>query len=78
MHMDRARIDAPSGRRDQARERLHPIFAADRNHLEALLYTSVSKRSRSTKLLRITVGRGLAVQDSPAVRLALAELTQQE
>jgi hypothetical protein len=48
------------------------------NHFEALLYTFVSKRSCSTKLLRITVGRGLAIQDSPAVRLALAELPQQE
>ena len=59
--MDRARIDALSGRWDQARDRLRPILAADRNavavylgnpnahNLSNLLYGKVLLRALGTR-----------------------------
>jgi GWxTD domain-containing protein len=73
--VDRARIDALSGRWDQARERLRPILAADPNQFDALcVYAYVEAKLQDYEVAADYYRRALAVQDSPAVRLALAQL----
>jgi hypothetical protein len=73
--VDRARIDALSGRWDQARERLRPILASDPNQFDALcVYAYVEAKLQDYEVAADYYRRALAVQDSPAVRLALAQL----
>jgi hypothetical protein len=73
--VDRARIDALSGRWDQARDRLRPILAADPNQFDALcVYAYVEAKLQDYEVAADYYRRALAVQDSPAVRLALAQL----
>jgi GWxTD domain-containing protein len=76
--VDRARIDAFSGRWDQARERLRPILAADPNHFDALcVYAYVEAKLQDYEVAADYYRRALAIQDSPAVRLALSALSKQ-
>jgi tetratricopeptide (TPR) repeat protein len=76
--VDRARIDALSGRWDQARERLRPILAADPKHFDALcVFAYVEAKLQDYEVAADYYRRALAVQDSPAVRLALAALPKQ-
>jgi GWxTD domain-containing protein len=73
--VDRARIDALSGRWDQARDRLRPILAADPNQFDALcVFAYVEAKLQDYEVAADYYRRALAVQDSPAVRLALAQL----
>jgi GWxTD domain-containing protein len=73
--VDRARIDALSGRWDQARDRLRPILAADPNQFDALcVYAYVEAQLQDYEVAADYYRRALAVRDSPAVRLALAQL----
>jgi GWxTD domain-containing protein len=69
--VDRARIDALSGRWDQARDRLRPILAADPNQF---VYAYVEAQLQDYEVAADYYRRALAVRDSPAVRLALAQL----
>jgi GWxTD domain-containing protein len=73
--VDRARIDALSGRWDQARDRLRPILAADPNQFDALcVFAYVEAKLQDYEVAADYYRRALAIQDSPAVRLALAQL----
>ena len=73
--VDRARIDALSDRWDQARDRLRPILAADPNQFDALCVIAyVEAKLQDYEVAADYYRRALAVQDSPAVRLALAQL----
>jgi GWxTD domain-containing protein len=73
--VDRARIDALSGRWDQARDRLRPILAADPNQFDALcVFAYVEAKLQDYEVAADYYRRALAVQDSPAVRLALSQL----
>jgi GWxTD domain-containing protein len=73
--VDGARIDALSGRWDQARDRLRPILAADPNHFDALcVFAYVEAKLQDYEVAADYYRRALAVQDSPAVRLALSAL----
>ena len=73
--VDRARIDAFAGRWDQARERLRPILAAEPNEFDALcVYAYVEAKLQDYGVAADYYRRALAVQDSPAVRLALSTL----
>ena len=76
--MDRARIDAFSGRWDQARERLRPMLAADPNQFDALcVYAYVEVKRQDYEVAADYYRRALAGQDSPAGRLALSQLPNQ-
>ncbi len=76
--VDRARIDAFSGRWDQARERLRRILKADPNQFDALcVYAYVEAKLQDYEVAADYYRRALAVQDSPAVRLALSQLPKQ-
>jgi Tfp pilus assembly protein PilF len=76
--VDRARIDALSGRWDQARDRLRPLLAADPNYFDALcIYAYVEAKLQDYEVAAGYYRRALAVQESPAVRLALAALPKQ-
>jgi GWxTD domain-containing protein len=76
--VDRARIDAFTGRWDQARERLRPILAADPHQFDALcVYAYVEAKLQDYEVAADYYRRALAVQDSPAVRLALSQLPKQ-
>jgi GWxTD domain-containing protein len=76
--VDRARIDAFSGRWDQARERLRPILAADPHQFDALcVYAYIEAKLQDYEVAADYYRRALAVQDSPAVRLALSQLPKQ-
>lgn len=76
--VDRARIDAFSGRWDQARERLRPILAADPNQFDALCVCAyVEAKLQDYEVAADYYRRALAVQDSRAVRLALSGLPKQ-
>ncbi len=76
--VDLARIDAFSGRWDQARERLRPILAADPNQFEALcVYAYVEAKLQDYAVAADLYRRALTVQDSPAIRLALSGLPKQ-
>jgi GWxTD domain-containing protein len=76
--VDRARIDALSGHWDQARERLRPILVADPNHFDALcVFAYVEAKLQDYEVAADYYRRALAVQDSPAVRLALSALPKQ-
>ena len=73
--VDRARIDALSGRWDQARDRLRPILAADPNQFEALcVFAYIEAKLQDYEVAADYYRRALAVQESPAVRLALTQL----
>lgn len=76
--VDRARVDAFSGRWDQARDRLRPILAADPKQFDALcVYAYVEAKLQDYEVAADYYRRALAVQDSPAVRLALSALPKQ-
>jgi GWxTD domain-containing protein len=75
--VDLARIDALTNHWDQARERLRPILAADPHNFDALcVYAYVETSLQDYAVAADYYRRALAVQDSPAIRLALAQLPQ--
>ena len=78
VQVDRARIDALSGRWDQARELLRPILAADPKQFDALcVFAYIEAKLQDYEVAADYYRRALAVQDSPAVRLALSALPKQ-
>ncbi|HEX4134098.1 MAG TPA: GWxTD domain-containing protein [Bryobacteraceae bacterium] len=75
--IEMARIDALTGNPDVARERLKEILARNPNHFEALsVYAYVETRLQDYVAAAELYRRALAIQDSPALRLALAGLPQ--
>jgi GWxTD domain-containing protein len=74
-----ARVDALTGSLDAARERVRNVLARNPNSFEALsvfayVETSLQDYSVAAELYR----RALAIQESPTLRSALAELSRRE
>ena len=75
--IEMARVDAFSGRYDEARARLRPILAAQPGDFDALsVYAYVEAQLQDFEVAADFYRRALAVQDSPAIRLALEKLAQ--
>ena len=73
--VDLARIDALTNHWDQARDRLRPLLAAEPDNFDALcVYAYVETSLQDYAVAAEYYRRALAVQDSPAVRVALAQL----
>jgi GWxTD domain-containing protein len=76
--IEMARIDALTGNVDAARERVKEILGRNPNHFEALsVYAYVETQLQDYPAAAELYRRALAVQDSPALRLALARLPDQ-
>jgi len=72
-----ARVDALQGRYDAARDRLRPLLAAQPNYFDALsVLAYVEAQLQDYPVAAELYKRALAVQDSPAIRLALSKLPQ--
>ena len=75
--IEMARVDATAGRYDQARERLRAMLAAQPNDFDALsVLAYVEAMLQDYQVAAELYRRALAVQDSPAIRLALSKLPQ--
>jgi len=75
--IDLARIDALAGRWDDARNRVKAILAEDPKNFEALcVYAFVEAGLQDYTVATELYQRALAIEDSPAVRLALAKIPQ--
>jgi GWxTD domain-containing protein len=73
-----ARLDAISGNLDAARERVRGILAAHPDDFEALaVFAYIETRFQDYPVARELYRRALAVQDSAALRMALAKLPTQ-
>jgi GWxTD domain-containing protein len=76
--VDLARADALTGNLDAARDRVSKILAAQPNHFEALsVLAYIEARLQDYTVAADLYRRALAVQDSPALRVALAKLPTQ-
>ena len=76
--IEMARLDATAGRYDQARDRLRGMLAAQPNNFDALsVLAYVEAMLQDYPVAAELYRRALAVQDSPAIRLALSKLPQQ-
>jgi Tfp pilus assembly protein PilF len=76
--IDLARIDALAGRWDDARNRVKAVLAEEPKNFEALcVYAFIEAGLQDYSVAAELYQRALAVQDSPAVRLALTKLPQQ-
>jgi hypothetical protein len=72
-----ARVDALQGRYDEARDRLRPVLAAQPKYFDALsVLAYVEAQLQDYPVAAELYKRALAVQDSPAIRLALSKLPQ--
>jgi Tfp pilus assembly protein PilF len=72
-----ARVDALQGHDDEARDRLRPVLAAQPNYFDALsVLAYVEAQLQDYPVAAELYKRALAVQDSPAIRLALSKLPQ--
>ena len=72
-----ARVDAYAGRYDQARERLRGVLRTQPNDFDALsVLAYVEVMLQDYPVAAELYRRALAVQDSPALRLALSKLPQ--
>jgi GWxTD domain-containing protein len=76
-NIEMARLDAAAGRYDDSRNRLRRILASQPNDFDALsvlafVEASLQDYPVAAELYR----RALAIQDSPAIRLALSKLPQ--
>ena len=70
-----ARLDAMSGSLDAARDRVRGILAAHPNDFEALaVFAYIETKFQDYPVAAELYRRALAVQDSPALRMALAKL----
>jgi GWxTD domain-containing protein len=73
--VDLARIDAMSGRWDEARARLKPLLSADPNRFDALcVFAYVEAQLQDYEVAAEYYRRALSIHDSPALRIALAQL----
>ncbi len=73
-----ARADALDGQFDASRDRLRKVLAIEPNNFEALsVYAFVEARLQDFPVAAQLYHRALAIQDSPALRLALAKLPEQ-
>jgi Tfp pilus assembly protein PilF len=71
-----ARLDAMTGHLDAARERVRVVLAAHPRNFEALsVYAYIETRFQDYEVAAELYRRALAVQDSAALRLALAKLS---
>jgi GWxTD domain-containing protein len=76
--IDLARIDTLAGNFDEARRRVQTILAADPTSFDALcVYAAVEVGFDDYRAAAQLYQRALAVEDSPAVRLALSRLPKQ-
>jgi GWxTD domain-containing protein len=76
--IEMARIDALTGNVDAARVRVKEILGRNPNHFEALsVYAYVEAQLQDYSAAAELYRRALAVQDSPALRLALTRLPKQ-
>jgi GWxTD domain-containing protein len=72
-----ARVDALQGHYDEARDRLQRVLAAQPNYFDALsVLAYVEAQLQDYAVAAGLYKRALAVQDSPALRLALSKLPQ--
>jgi tetratricopeptide (TPR) repeat protein len=72
-----ARVDALQGHYDQARDRLQHVLATQPNYFDALsVLAYVEAQLQDYPVAADLYKRALAVQDSPALRLALSKLPQ--
>jgi len=72
-----ARVDALQGHYDEARDRLRQVLAAQPNNFDALsVLAYVEAQLQDYPVAAELYKRALAVQDSPAIRLALSNLPQ--
>ena len=70
-----ARVDALEGNLDAARDRIRNVIASNPNDFEALsVYAYIETRFQDYAVAAQLYRRALEVQDSPAVRAALANL----
>jgi predicted Zn-dependent protease len=73
-----SRLDALGGNYDDAREKLRPIVTEQPNNFEALSTLAyVEAKLQDFPLAATLYRRALAIQDSPVLRLALAQLPSQ-
>ena len=76
-NIEMARLEASTGHYDEARNRLNPILAAQPNDFEAIsVLAYVEAKLQDYPVARELYRRALAIQDSPAIRLALSSLPQ--
>jgi GWxTD domain-containing protein len=76
--LEMARIDALTGNVDAAREQVKQILRRNPNHFEALsVYAYVETQLQDYTAAADLYRRALAIQDSPALRVALARLPKQ-
>ena len=72
-----ARVDALRGQYDEARNRLRQVLSAQPNYFDALsVLAYVEAQLQDYPVAVDLYKRALAVQDSPAIRLALSKLPQ--
>jgi tetratricopeptide (TPR) repeat protein len=70
-----ARLDLAGGNLDAARDRLRAVLARTPDHFEALtVYGSIEAQLQDYPVAAEYYRKALAIQDSPAVRAALAQL----
>ncbi len=70
-----SRVDALEGNLDGARERIRAVLAASPNHFEALaVYAFIETRFQDYAVAAQLYRRALELQESPAIRAALANL----
>ncbi len=74
-HIALARVDAMSGSLDAARNRVRAVLAAHPDDFEALaVFAYIETKFQDYPVAAELYRRALAVQDSPALRMALAKL----
>ena len=79
VQIELARADALAGNLDAARARVRSILALSPNSLEALsVLAYVETRLQDYGVAADLYRRALAIQNSPALREALAEVTRRE
>jgi len=72
-----ARVDALEGHYDEARDRLRQVLAIQPNYFDALsVLAYVEAQLQDYPVAADLYKKALAVQDSPALRLALSKLPQ--
>jgi GWxTD domain-containing protein len=75
--IEMSRLDAAAGRYDASRDRLRRILAAQPNDFDALsILAFVEASLQDYPVAADLYRRALAIQDSPAIRLALSKLPQ--
>jgi len=76
-NIEMARLEASTGHYDGARDRLNSILAAQPNDFDAIsVLAYVEAKLQDYRVARELYQRALAIQDSPAIRLALSRLPQ--